>query len=176
MLFGPRIVIVGSTGSGKTALARRLGETLQLPHIELDAIHWGADWTPLPDFADRVRAIIATEQWVLEGNYRAVRDSVWSRATTIVWLNYSFARTLLQVTRRSFRRALWGERLWNGNRESFRRAFLHRDGPMLWLMRSYHRRRREYPVDFARFPQATVIELRHPRETEAFIQRVRNGA
>ncbi|WP_423226670.1 AAA family ATPase, partial [Candidatus Amarolinea aalborgensis] len=43
-----RIVVVGTSGSGKTTLARRLALALGIPHIELDALHWEANWQEAP--------------------------------------------------------------------------------------------------------------------------------
>ena len=43
--LGTRIVIVGSTGSGKSTLAGQLASQLDLPHIELDGLFWGPNWT-----------------------------------------------------------------------------------------------------------------------------------
>jgi len=163
-----RIVVVGSTGSGKSVLARRLAAQLDLPHIELDQLAWSADWRERPEFVDDVRAIVATDRWIIEGSYGRVRDMIWSRAETIVWINYSFPRTFAQLFRRSLRRVVKNESVCGENRETFRRAFLDPDGPLWWLVRSYRRRRREFPALFARFPHATVIELRHPREAAAF--------
>jgi adenylate kinase family enzyme len=42
-----RIVVVGTSGAGKTTLARRIADRLQLPHIELDAINWQSEWRDL---------------------------------------------------------------------------------------------------------------------------------
>src|SRR5690242_2172625 len=42
-----RIVVVGTSGAGKTTLARRIAALLELPHIELDAINWQAGWRDL---------------------------------------------------------------------------------------------------------------------------------
>ena len=44
-----RIVVVGSSGAGKTSLARRLAAQLGVPHIELDALHFAEDWIEVPD-------------------------------------------------------------------------------------------------------------------------------
>lgn len=53
---GRRISVVGVTGAGKTTLARRLSDLLDVPHVELDALHWEPNWTPAPVdvFRDRV--------------------------------------------------------------------------------------------------------------------------
>src|SRR5919197_1581708 len=87
-----RIVILGRTGSGKTTLARELAATLGVPHVELDSLYFGPDFStaPLPVLRERTTAAIAGERWVTDGNKRAVRDLVWPRADTIVWLDYHF--------------------------------------------------------------------------------------
>ena len=56
-----RMVVVGSSGAGKTTLAQELADRLGVPHVELDALHWGPNWTATPTeiFRPRVEAAIA---------------------------------------------------------------------------------------------------------------------
>jgi ABC-type glutathione transport system ATPase component len=56
-----RIAVIGSSGSGKTTLARHIAEMADIPHIELDSMYWGRDWTPRSDFIERVRAMTLTD-------------------------------------------------------------------------------------------------------------------
>ena len=85
-----RILVLGRTGSGKTTLARELAAALGVPHVELDALYFGPDLSraPLDVLRERTSAAIAGERWVTDGNKRAVRDLVWPRADTVVWLDY----------------------------------------------------------------------------------------
>src|SRR4051794_16280576 len=87
-----RIVIVGSSCAGKTTLAALIAQARNWPRVELDELYWSTDWTPRrqAEFFALVDAATTPDTWVLAGNYSASRPIVWPRATTIVWLNYSF--------------------------------------------------------------------------------------
>jgi adenylate kinase family enzyme len=66
-----RIVVVGTSGIGKTTLPRRIAALLELPHIELDAINWQSGWRDLTrhdpgEFVHRVAEAIEAEAWVVK--------------------------------------------------------------------------------------------------------------
>ena len=132
-----RVVVIGSSCSGKTTLARRLAEALGCEHIELDALYWGPGWSEAPREAFRaaVEERLAGDRWVMDGNYSVVRDVVWSRATDAIWLNYPFPIVLGRALVRTLRRIVLREELFGGNRESFRRAFLSRGSILWWVMK-----------------------------------------
>src|SRR5690606_12994556 len=81
-----RVAVVGTTGSGKSVLARTLSQRLDIPHVELDAFYWQPDWTPAPAeaFCMAVTAAIDGPNWIVDGNHSAVRDLVWGRANTLI--------------------------------------------------------------------------------------------
>jgi adenylate kinase family enzyme len=168
-----RIAVVGTSGSGKTTLAHQLAQRLGIPHVELDALHWGPNWTPAPRhlFRECTAQALTREAWTTDGNYSAVRDIVWSRADTVVWLDYSLPVILWRVARRTIRRFVTREELWNKNRERFRDAFLSHDSIILWAARTYHRRRREYPVLFSEpeYAHLSIVQLRSPRAARLWL-------
>jgi adenylate kinase family enzyme len=174
---GQRIVVVGTTGSGKTTLARRLARLLAIPHVELDALHWGPDWTPFPleVFRERTAQALGGDAWVVDGNYGKVRDIVWSRADTVVWLDFALPVVMGRLLWRTLRRVFSREELWGGNRERFLSQFLSRDSLFLWALRTYWRRRREYPELLERPEHAhlRVVHLRSPGEERAWLARFR---
>jgi adenylate kinase family enzyme len=114
-----RISLVGVPGSGKTTAGRRLAGLLGLPFIELDAIMHQAGWCDLPvnEFRTRVRDAVRGDGWVVDGNYADVRDTVWERADTVVWLDLPRRVAMRRIVLRTVRRALTRQELWNGNRE-----------------------------------------------------------
>jgi adenylate kinase family enzyme len=169
-----RFAVIGTSGSGKTTMAQRLAECLGVQHVELDALHWGSDWTPASRevFRQRVCQALRGDAWTTDGNYSAVRDIVWDRAEAIVWLDYSLPVILWRVTTRTVRRIVTQEKLWGENRENFAASFLSRDSIILWALRTYRRRRREYPALFAQpqYAHLHIVRLRSPRLARRWLE------
>lgn len=167
-----RIVVVGTSGSGKSTFARRLAERVGSRDVELDALHWGPDWTPHPDFRARTSAALSPPGgWIVHGNYAQVQDLTLGRATHVVWLDYPRAVVMWRVFKRSMRRSLTREVLYGGNRETLRKAFLSRDSILWWAWRTFSLRRRQYG-ELARdpvFAHLAFIRFGTPREAEAFL-------
>ncbi|MBA2384239.1 MAG: hypothetical protein H0V68_06195, partial [Actinobacteria bacterium] len=62
----------------------------------------------------------------------------------------TLATILLRLWRRTVRRIRTREELWNGNRESWRNAFLGRESLFAWAIRTERRNRTALPARFAR--------------------------
>ena len=83
-----RIVVLGCAGSGKSALARRLGARTGLPVICLDAI-WDPRWSErnVAMFRSLVTDAHARDGWISDGNFAlATFDIRMPRAEVVVWL------------------------------------------------------------------------------------------
>lgn len=173
-----RIVVIGTSCSGKTTMARRLGQILGFKHIELDQLHWLPEWQmrPLVEFRAMVEHEVSADHWVLDGNYSKVRDVVWSRATHLVWLNYNFPVVFSRALGRTFRRVVGQEELFGGNRETLRATLFDRESILWWVIRTYRRRRREYPQLFKQedYAHLQVIEHQYPEESENFLEGLRH--
>ncbi len=171
-----RIAVIGTTGSGKTQFAKRLAERLGFPHVELDRLHWDPDWTPKP--IEELRALVdqATQgsQWICDGNYSIVRDLVWTRADTIVWLNYSFPVVFSRAVRRTLVRCLTGKKLYADNQETLGKAFASRDSILLWVLQTHWKHRKNYPELFQepKWSHLKVIQLKNAKDTKRFLARL----
>jgi adenylate kinase family enzyme len=92
-----RIAIIGCGGSGKSHLARRLAEHLDLPLTHLDAVYYDDEWNTLPKekFAAIQQQLVAAPRWVIEGNYASTLPIRLAAADTVVFLDLP-ARTCLR--------------------------------------------------------------------------------
>lgn len=171
---GTRIVVAGTTGSGKTTMARRLSARLGLPHVELDALHWEPGWQEAETevFRERVAAATAGDGWVLDGNYSKVRDIYWPCADSIVWLDYPLSIILWRLWWRTVRRVVTREKLWNGNREGLTNAFFSRNSILLWALSTYDRRRKQYAALLEQPESAhlTVLHFTSPRAADQWLE------
>lgn len=170
-----RVVVVGSSGSGKTTVARELAGTLGVKHVELDALHHGPNWTEAS--ADELREAVTREiegldGWVVDGNYYGkLGDFVLRQADTVVWLDLPLRTSLVRLWHRTLHRIRNDVELWNGNRDTWRGAFWGRESLFWWTIRHHDLRRRRWPARFARLPSLEVVRPRTPREVGAFLAR-----
>ena len=168
-----RIVVVGASGSGKTTLGRELARRLALPFVELDALSWEPGWVTAPPDLLRARAdeALAGAAWVVDGNYRALRDIVWGRADTVVWLDYRLARIYWQLTRRTIADLVTRRELWPGCRERLGLRLVDSRSMFNWARKQQVSHRDEYPrlVQEPPYADLRLIRLRSPRETGAWL-------
>ena len=170
-----RINVVGTSAVGKTSMAAALAALLEVPHVELDALHWEPNWTEAPDHVlrERVRAAIAGDRWVVDGNYSKVRDLLWERAEAVVWLDLPLRTVLWRYARRTVRRIARREELWSGNRERLSTHLFTHDSLLWWILTTYRKRRREYPPLLAARPELAAIRLRSGRAADSWLADVR---
>jgi adenylate kinase family enzyme len=163
-----RICILGTSASGKTTLSRELSKRLGFPHIELDSLFHGPNWQQAPDdvFRERAHSALAAESWICDGNYLSKADQL-QMAELVIWLNYPFRIVFARVMRRTLKRLLKSEELWNGNRESWRMLF-SKESIVWWVITTHRRRQQELPRVVAAHAGASLI-FNHPREATRWL-------
>ena len=163
-------MITSAPGSGGTTFAARLASILGVTLVELDAIHWQPRWRELDagEFRRRVEPLVEREGWVIDGGYWSkLGDLVLQRADTVVWLDLPRRVWLPRLLRRTLRRVITHEELWNGNRESLRNVCLSRQSLILFALRNDRSRRHRYPRRLAGY---RVARLRSESEVDAFLR------
>ncbi len=167
-----RVCVKGTMGAGKSTFGTELARRLDVPCIELDALHHGPDWSAPTDEAFRasVRKVIdaCSNGWVIDGNYDSkLGATVVGAADTIVWLDLPLRVTFPRLWRRTLHRIRNDVELWSGNRETWRDQFASRESIFLWAVRSHRRHRREWPSRFGDDPR--LVRLRSDAEARRWL-------
>lgn len=172
-----RVLVCGITGSGKTTFARDLARRLDLPCHEMDAMYHGPGWEPIETFVPDVERLASGDAWVLDSHgYEQVRDLLWARADTAVWLDYTRPVVLGRVLRRSCARALDRQPLFNGNTERFR-DWLDPEHPVQWSMTAYRSRKADLEGRFSdpAYADLLKVRLRRPSAAHWWLDEVTRG-
>ncbi len=168
-----RIAVVGPSGSGKTTVGRTLAELLGHPFVELDAIHWQPDWQALDARTMRAQVgrHVCGDHWIVDGGYTSkLNNLVLERATVVIWLDLPARIVFPRLVARTLRRILRREVLFNGNRETFRLAFLDADGLLnTFATHPVRRARNERRFAGDGSYSAKTLRLRRPRDIRRFL-------
>jgi adenylate kinase family enzyme len=150
--------------------------------VELDAIYHQPGWEPLADddFKARVDAATETEDWVVDGNYSVVRDVVWNKADTVVWIDLPYLTVMARTIGRTLRRTVTRQELWNGNREPWSNlwSFNPEKSIIAWTATRHGRNRRRYAAaeQDARWAGLRFVRLRSQADADRFVAVVRSAA
>ncbi|MGW6010065.1 adenylate kinase [Streptomyces sp. NPDC055210] len=167
-----RILVVGVTGAGKSTLARAVGERLDLPYYEMDALYFtGPDWAANDTLAEEVAHLTSEPRWIVDSlGYPEVRDLLWDRADTVLWLDYGKRVVMPRVLRRSVRRTVTRESLFGDNRETWA-GWLSKEHPAWWAWSQHAGRRQEIErrTRDPRFTPLDTLRFSRPRDTAAWL-------
>ncbi|MBJ7554486.1 shikimate kinase [Marinomonas spartinae] len=174
-----RINIVGTSGSGKSTVGRMLATKLGYPYLEMDAMFWKPDWQESTDeeFFAKLEHQLLQEKWVLDGNYHRTAPIKWVNVDTVLWVDYSFTRTLYQAVKRAFLRSLSKQELWDktGNVETFSKVFFSKDSIILWTLKTYKKNRIRYAemINDPKYGHIKFVRIRSPKKAKQFVDGLR---
>ena len=173
-----RVVVVGSSGSGKTTVAREIASRLGVPYLELDAVRHAEDWdsTPDPEFQRIICEFASQDHWVVDGNYTShgTREVVWPRADTIVWTDLPRNVVVRRVIGRTVKRVLTREELWGGVREPFTNLYSldPYQNIVVWAWTRFDHVRGKYETAMTdgSWDHAEVFRLRSSADVRLFLE------
>ncbi|MBP3911226.1 MAG: topology modulation protein [Niameybacter sp.] len=97
-----KIMIIGCCGSGKTTLAKKLSNKLNLPLIHLDKLNWRDNWQNISkeEFDDLLWAEVIKPTWIIDGNYERTIPLRLKYCDTVIYMDYSRISCLYGVIKR----------------------------------------------------------------------------
>ncbi|MFR9770785.1 AAA family ATPase [Nocardia sp. SC052] len=167
-----RITVAGSSGSGKTQLARALGKLLDLPYVELDSLYHGPGWTVRDSWVRDVIEFTSGPKWVIEWQGDPVREHLARNADVLIWLDHSRALCTYRVVKRTVLGRISGRELWNGNTERpLREVFTDPEHIIRFAWRIHPAVRRKVTALIAElsYPDLQIVRLRGQRQVDVWL-------
>lgn len=167
-----RVLIAGVTGVGKSTLGQRLGLLWGLPYTNLDALHWGPAWTPRPEFQAETQALASSQQWVTEWQYwgKGLKHVFGDRADAVIWMNFPRPLALQRLLRRTVKRSITREPLFDGCVEPpLWAVFTDENHILRWERKTHSKWRERMPALVTELPETTFVELRSPRQVRRWL-------
>lgn len=165
-----KILIIGTSASGKSTFARELARKMDLPIFHADAIMWNPGWVYIGDEQTnvKIKEIIDQEKWILEGWIdKKVQLDVFTKADLIIYLNFSPFVTSWRYIKRYLAHRTHPRPELPGSPEKFSFEFLWR----------VFKRKEMYWVDrnLRNIEPAKVTYLDSPKDAEDFILKYKNA-
>lgn len=165
-----RVLVIGSSGAGKSTFSRRLADITGLPLIHLDRFFWKPGWveTDKAEWSNTVARALEGERWIIDGNYGGTMEMRLAACDTAIFLD--LPRTI--CTYRVVKRLLVYRR---GTRPDMADGCdEHLDLKFIKFVWTYPKRSR--PSVIGRLDRIrdskTVISLRSLREVESFLSQL----
>ena len=98
-----RALVIGSSGAGKSTFARKLATLKGCAIVHLDQLYWEPGWViAKPEvYRARLERVLASDAWIMDGNYSSTFDIRLPRADAVFWLDrprwICFARVLRRI-------------------------------------------------------------------------------
>jgi len=169
-----RVCIIGPSGAGKSTFSLALAKATGLPLHHMDRLHWKPGWvaTSREELIERLTPILAQERWIIDGNYSGTMPLRLAHADTVIFLDYPRRIYLWRVIKRvvtGFGRSRVD--MTEGCPERLNWEFLK----YVWEFERHTRPRVLAKLE-ALTDEQTLYQFGHPRETKAFLARLKSGA
>lgn len=133
---------------------------LKIPFYERDYYHWLPNWKERPAEEEKIliNELVQNPEWIVDG-YQEEAD-------TVIWLDFSFARVMYRVIKRSFLRGISRKRLWHNNIE----PFFSKESMIFYVLENYNVKKKLFErfITEGKFQNKKFIRIRNKKEEMQF--------
>ncbi|MBX7174118.1 MAG: DNA topology modulation protein [Pyrinomonadaceae bacterium] len=163
-----RIVIIGSGGAGKSTLAKKLSEILQIEVLHLDKLYWIAGWQKPSklEWQSKVEELLKKDSWIMDGNFGGTMETRLAACDTAIFLDLPRTICLYRILKR-----WWTYR--NTNRPDMTEGCNEKvDFDMLdWVWTFPKRAKPEIEARLKKVEnEKKIIRLKSPQEVQDFLE------
>ncbi len=97
-----KVLVIGSSGAGKSTFSRRLSDLTGIEIIHLDKLHWKPNWTEpsKEEWKATLEKAMRGEAWIMDGNYSNTLDIRIPVCDTVIFLEMLPAVCVYRVLKR----------------------------------------------------------------------------
>ena len=169
-----KILVIGSSGAGKSTFSRRLGKATGIEVVHLDRLYWMPNWVEpeKAEWREILDEITQSESWIMDGNYSGTLDFRMTRADAIIFLDLPRTLCVWRVLKRStLYRKIKRPDMADGCAERFDWDFIK------WIWNYPTRSRPKIEALLKRFQgEKKIIRLSSNREIESFFKNYSSNA
>jgi len=146
-----------------------------MKHVELDSLFWLPEWKmrPTDELMEMAEKVVEKPEWIVCGNFSVLRPIIWDRADTVVWLDYPFWLCFWQTFKRAIINIIMRKKCCNGNQDTFCRLFFSKNSILLWCIRTYKRRNKNYEFlmnhPYSIYKHIHFVRLKSRKETVEWV-------
>lgn len=169
-----RILVIGSSGAGKSTFAKRLGTATGVKVIHLDQIHWKPNWTepPKEEWRATLEDALKGEAWIMDGNFGGTMEMRMAACDTVIFLELPRLVCIYRILKRVARH--YGKKrpdMAEGCNEKFDWKFIK------WVWNYPEKTKPKAEAIMNKFrDEKTVIRLTSRKEIESFFARFSSDA
>jgi len=107
-----KICIIGTIGSGKSYLAKKLSQEFKIKHYCLDNIYWAKKYSKKRNIESRIKElkkVVKNKKWIIEGVFFSWTEDVFKKADIVIWLDLEHKFLRRNLLKRYFKKKFKGE-------------------------------------------------------------------
>ena len=168
--LGKRIMIIGSCGAGKSTFSIQLNKITDIPLFHLDKEYWKPGWVESEgeEWYEKQNKMVDKNSWIIDGNYEGSLDIRFSKADTVIFLDYNKLICLYRIIKR-WLRSRGRNRIDMGEGCNEKRPEL---SFMKFVWDFPKKSRPKIMNKMEQYSDIKKIILKNPRETGSFLKKV----